>query len=156
MHRKSWPRLIRAASACPTAITTSTPTKRSVDTLKKYRAHVQKMFVLAGEPEAQAGQDADIVLELETAMAKAQMDNIKRRDPKNINNRMSVAQVRELTPSIQWDVYLKAVNAPASDHFIVTSPDFFSGRGQAACRASPGAIGKRTCAGRRFIMQRLI
>ena len=65
------------------------------------------------------------MIDLETAMAKAQMDNVKRRDPKNINNKMSLAQLRELTPSIQWDVYLKAVNAPASEHYIVTSPDFF-------------------------------
>jgi putative endopeptidase len=98
---------------------------KSVETLKKYRAHVQKMFVLAGESQAQASSDADAVIELETALAKAQMDNVKRRDPKNINNKMSLAQVRELTPSIDWDAYLKAVNAPASDHYIVTSPDFF-------------------------------
>jgi predicted metalloendopeptidase len=99
--------------------------EKSVETLKKYRAHVQKMFELAGEAQAQAGQDAGTVVELETAMAKAQMDNVKRRDPKNINNKMSLAQVRELTPSIEWDAYLMAVKAPASDHYIVTSPDFF-------------------------------
>jgi putative endopeptidase len=98
---------------------------KSVELLKKYRAHLQKMFVLAGEPEAQAATDAGTVIELETAMAKAQMDNIKRRDPKNVNNKMSLAQVRELTPSIDWDVYLKTVKAPASDHYIVSSPDFF-------------------------------
>ncbi len=98
---------------------------KSVETLKKYRAHVQKMFVLAGQAETKAGQDAGVVIELETAMAQAQMDNIKRRDPKNINNKMSLAQVRALTPSINWEGYLKAVNAPASDHYIVTSPDFF-------------------------------
>jgi len=98
---------------------------KSGETLGKYRAHVQRMLVLAGETGAQAGDDAATVVELETAMAKAQMDNIKRRDPKNINNRMSLAQIRELTPSIQWDVYLRAVNAPASDHYIVTSPDYF-------------------------------
>ena len=46
-------------------------------------------------------------------MAKAQMDNIKRRDPKNINNKMSLAQVSALTPSIDWDAYLKGVKAPA-------------------------------------------
>src|SRR5258706_424791 len=99
--------------------------EKSVETLKKYRAHVQKMFVLAGESEAQASAGAGTVIEMETAMAKAQMDNVKRRDPKNINNRVSLAQIRELTPSIEWDVYLKAVKAPASDHYIVTSPDFF-------------------------------
>ncbi|MBZ5679956.1 MAG: M13 family metallopeptidase [Acidobacteriia bacterium] len=98
---------------------------KSAEILKKYRAHLQKMFALAGEPEAQATTDAGTVIELETAMATAQMDNIKRRDPKNINNKMSLAQVRELTPSIDWDAYLKAVKAPASDHYIVTSPDFF-------------------------------
>jgi endothelin-converting enzyme/putative endopeptidase len=98
---------------------------KSKELLSKYRTHIQKMFVLAGESESQAATDAGIVNELETAMAKAQMDNIKRRDPKNINNKMSLAQVRALTPSIDWDAYLKATRAPASDHYIVTSPDFF-------------------------------
>jgi endothelin-converting enzyme/putative endopeptidase len=97
---------------------------KSVEILKKYRSHLQKMFVLAGEPEAQASADAGTVIELETAMAQAQMDNIKRRDPKNINNKMSLARIRELTPSIEWDAYLKAVKAPATDHYIVTAPDF--------------------------------
>jgi putative endopeptidase len=99
--------------------------EKSVETLKKYRAHLQKMFVLAGEAEARAGDDAGIVVELETALAQAQMDNIKRRDPKNVNNKMSLAQIRELTPSIDWDAYLKAVKAPASEHYIVSAPEFF-------------------------------
>src|ERR1700756_739918 len=83
------------------------------------------MFVLVGESESQAAADAGTVIELETALAQAQMDNVKRRDPKNINNKMSLAQIRALAPSIDWDGYLKAVNPPASDHYIVTSPDFF-------------------------------
>jgi len=98
---------------------------KSKEILAKYRAHIQKMFVLAGESESQAAADAGTVIELETALAQAQMDNIKRRDPKNINNKMSLAEVRTLAPSIDWDAYLKAVKAPASDHYIVTSPDFF-------------------------------
>jgi len=100
---------------------------KSKEILAKYRTHIQKMFSLAGEPEAQAAADAGTVLELETAMAENQMDNVKRRDPKNINNKMTLAQVRELAPSIDWDAYLKAVHAPATEHYIVTSPDFFRG-----------------------------
>jgi putative endopeptidase len=99
--------------------------EKSKEILAKYRAHLQKMFVLAGEPESQAAADAGTVIELETALAQAEMDNVKRRDPKNINNKMSLAQIRDLAPSIDWDTYLKAVHAPASDHYIVTSPDFF-------------------------------
>ena len=98
---------------------------KSKEILTKYRAHLKKMFVLAGESESQAAADAGTVIELETALAQAQMDNVKRRDPKNINNKMSLAQIRTLAPSIDWDGYLKAVHAPASDHYIVTSPDFF-------------------------------
>lgn len=98
---------------------------KSKEILSKYRTHLQKMFTLVGESESQAAADAGTVIEIETALAQAQMDNVKRRDPKNINNKMSLAQIRQLAPSIDWDGYLKAVRAPASDHYIVTSPDFF-------------------------------
>jgi putative endopeptidase len=98
---------------------------KSVDTLKKYREHIQKMLVLAGETEKQAQADAGTVMELETAMAQAQMDNIKRRDPKNLNNKMSLAQLKALTPSIDWAAYFDAVKAPATEHYLVSSPDFF-------------------------------
>jgi len=98
---------------------------KSKEILSKYRTHLQKMFALVGESESQAAPDASTVIELETALAQAQMDNVKRRDPKNINNKMTLVQVRALAPTIDWDEYLKAVHAPASDHYIVTSPDFF-------------------------------
>src|SRR5882757_3189589 len=51
--------------------------EKSAATLKKYRTHAQKMFVLAGEKQAQASKDADTLIELETALAQAQMDNVK-------------------------------------------------------------------------------
>jgi predicted metalloendopeptidase len=98
---------------------------KSKELLTKYRTHMQRMFVLAGESEAQAAANAGTVIGIESALAQAQMDNVKRRDPKNINNKMTLEQVRELTPSIDWPAYLQAVKAPASVHYIVTSPDFF-------------------------------
>ncbi len=99
---------------------------KSKELLSKFRTHIGKMLVLAGESETQAAADANTVIELETALATAQMDNVSRRDPKNINNKMSLAEVQKLTPSIAWDEYLKAVKAPASEHYIVTSPKFFA------------------------------
>ena len=97
---------------------------KSKEILSKFHTHIQKMFVLAGEPESQAAADAGVVIEIETAMAQVQMDNVTRRDPKNINNKMSLAQIRELMPTVDWDAYLKAVKAPSSEHYIVTSPNF--------------------------------
>ncbi len=98
---------------------------KAMETLKKYRAHIEKMLSLAGEPQALAASDAAIVIDLETALAKAQMDNIKRRDPKNINHKMSLAEIQKLEPALDWNVYLKAVDSPATSHYIVTSPEFF-------------------------------
>ena len=91
----------------------------------KYLKHIAAMFVLAGEKPEQAKAGADVVLAMETDMAKSAMDPVMRRDPKNINNKMSLAQVKALTPSFDWDRYLKLVSAPLTPHYIVTSPNFF-------------------------------
>ena len=47
---------------------------KSEEQRKQYVAHVQKMFVLAGEPDAQAARDAQTVLE-------SRLDSPRRRSP---------------------------------------------------------------------------
>jgi putative endopeptidase len=98
---------------------------KSKEIREKYRVHVANMFVLAGEPAEQAKRDAATVLEIETELAKGMMDPVTRRDPNKINNPMSLVEVKALTPSFDWDSYLKLVKAPVSQRYIVTSPDFF-------------------------------
>lgn len=93
----------------------------------KYLQHIRKMFGLAGENPGQADADARAVLELETGLAQNAMDEVKRRDPAKLNNKMSLRQVEAITPSFNWKEYLQAVDAPRSPHYIVTSPDFFRG-----------------------------
>ena len=91
----------------------------------KFADHVQKQLQLAGEKPEQAKADAATVLRIETAFAKAQMDNVKRRDPANIDNPMPLAQFEALAPSFDWAMYLNVVNAVTPKHYIVTTPDFF-------------------------------
>jgi endothelin-converting enzyme/putative endopeptidase len=94
----------------------------------KYLKHIANIFVLSGEKPEQAQAGADVVLAMETEMAKVAMDPVARRDPKNLNNKMSLAQVQALTPSFDWELYLKHVKAPSSTpHYLVSSPDFFRG-----------------------------
>jgi putative endopeptidase len=93
----------------------------------KYLQHVANMLVLIGEKPEQAKSDAEVVLAVETGLAQSATDAISRRDPKNLNNKMSLAQVKALAPSIDFDRYLKLVSAPPSSHYIVTSPSFFKG-----------------------------
>jgi endothelin-converting enzyme/putative endopeptidase len=91
----------------------------------KYVQHVAKMFVLGGEKPEEAKRDAGVVLAIETELAKAAMDPVARRDPNKVNNPMTLAEVKALTPSFDWDAYLKAVKSPATGKYIVSAPEFF-------------------------------
>ena len=103
---------------------------RSVEIRNKYQAHVAKMLELSGDSKEQAAKGAEVVLELETALAKPQMDNVRRRDPKNINNKMSLDQLQALTPNLNWKRYLELTNPPVPHHYLVTSPEFFKALNQ--------------------------
>ena len=94
----------------------------------QYETHISKMLALSGENPEQATADAKTIIAIETAMAQAQMDNVARRDPKNLNNKMTLEQVQTLTPSFDWKGYIEVVAAPpSSPHYIVASPQFFRG-----------------------------
>jgi endothelin-converting enzyme/putative endopeptidase len=91
---------------------------------QKYLAHVQKMLELTGELSTQAAADAKTVLDMETALAKASMENVKRREPENIYNKRSLAQIKAAAPDFNWDAYFKAMGAPSVPFYVVTTPGF--------------------------------
>lgn len=100
---------------------------KSQELRKKYVEHIANMLKLSGESQQQATADADVVMKIETELAGAAMDVVKRRDPKNINNKMTLADFQKLTPSFNFQRYLTLVHAPSQQTFLVTSPDFFRG-----------------------------
>jgi predicted metalloendopeptidase len=56
---------------------------KSKEIRQQYQAHVERMFKLLGEPDAQAKTDAETVMRLETELAKGSLDRVSRRDPEN-------------------------------------------------------------------------
>ena len=100
---------------------------KSVETRQQYLTHLQKTFELLGDNAAAAGAHAKTVMEMETALAKVSMDIVRRRDPANLNHKLSAQELRALTPDFSWDQYLKDVQAPATPHYLVASPAFFQG-----------------------------
>jgi len=113
---------------------------KSQEIRKQYVAHIANMLKLSGESQSQAAADAAIVMQIETELANAAMDVVKRRDPKNINNKMTLAQIQKLAPSFDWQRYLTLVHAPAQQTFLVTSPDFFRGLDRANPTTSAGRL----------------
>ena len=101
--------------------------EKSKEIREKYRQHVARMLELSGESKEQAAKDAASVLAIETALANAQMDIVVRRDPKNINHKLSLEQLQALTPSFNWNRYFAGLGVPPSKQYLVTSPDYFRG-----------------------------
>jgi endothelin-converting enzyme/putative endopeptidase len=101
--------------------------ERSQDLRAKYVQHVARMFELAGEPAAKASADAKVVMEMETALANASMDNVTRRDPEKTYNKRTVAQLQSAVADFDWADYFKRVGAPAVPFYIVSGPRFLGG-----------------------------
>ena len=72
-----------------------------------YVAYVEKMFGLFGF--ADGAERAQTVLRLETRLAKAAYSNVELRDPQRNYNKMSVAELQELVPQVDWKVYFEAL-----------------------------------------------
>jgi putative endopeptidase len=98
---------------------------KSVETRQKYLEHVQKMFELLGDKPDVAAAEAKTVLAVETGLAKVSMDRVSRRDPKNRDHRMKVAELQQLAPNFNFTSYFAATGAPSFDSLNVGNPDFF-------------------------------
>ncbi|MCU1304883.1 MAG: endothelin-converting enzyme [Candidatus Sulfotelmatobacter sp.] len=98
---------------------------KSVDLRKAYLAHVQKIFELLGDKPDVAATQAQTVMRIETALAKGSMTRVERRDPKNLDHKMTSGEFEKITPDFQWQVYFTKVGLPSLSSLNVASPGFF-------------------------------
>ena len=98
---------------------------KSVDLRKAYLAHVQKMFELLGDHPDVAAAEAQTVIRIETALAKGSMTRVERREPKNLDHKMTSGELEKISPDFQWQVYFTKVGLPSLASLNVASPGFF-------------------------------
>ena len=98
---------------------------KSVELRKQYVAHVQKTFELLGDPPDAAQAEAATVMRIETALAKGSQTRVERREPKNLDHKMTTVEFEKLAPDFQWQVYLTKVGMPSLTSLNVLSPNFF-------------------------------
>ncbi len=99
--------------------------EKSKETRARYLVHVQKVFELLGDNTATAKQSAEIVMRLETAMAKASLTRVDRRDPYKLKHKMGVSELTSLAPNFDWNTYYKTAAYPDFQTLNVDTPDFF-------------------------------
>ncbi len=98
---------------------------KSKETRERYIQHVQKMFELMGEDPATAKNDAGTVMRLETALAKASLTRVDRRDPYKLKHKMKLGDLNALAPNFDWKAYYSRAQYPQIDILNVATPDFF-------------------------------
>ncbi len=64
------------------------------------------------------------MFEIESALAKAQMNAVDRRDPVKTYHKQSLAQIKAALPDFNVDEYLKVSGAPVPPFYIVTTLEF--------------------------------
>lgn len=90
-----------------------------------YVKHVANMFALLGDSADVTAAEAATVVKIETALAAASMKNTDLRDPDKTYHKMTLAELKVLTPGFSWESYFKAVGHPELKEINVGQPDFF-------------------------------
>ena len=98
---------------------------KSVELRDRYVAHVQKMLELLGDKPDVAKAEAAKVMEIETALAKATLTRVEKRDPYKLFHKVDMKGLQELTPDFDWSVYVKGIGLPPQNTFNVTEPAFY-------------------------------
>ncbi len=98
---------------------------KSQEIRQKYLEHAAKMFELLGEPRELARKHARTVMDIETALAKASLTRVDKRDPYKLFHKMSSAELQALTPSFRWQTYFTDAKVPDPSVINVTEPAFY-------------------------------
>ena len=92
-----------------------------------YVRHIENMFKLLGDDPTKAVAEAQVVLKIETDLANNSLDRVARRDLSKQYNKMTLAEMKTVTPAFDWDAYLNALKAPKFTDVNMAHPAFFKG-----------------------------
>ncbi|MSU74576.1 M13 family peptidase [Candidatus Kaiserbacteria bacterium] len=96
----------------------------SVRVRTAYEKHVEALLMLAGVTKAEAKKRREIVMRLETAIAKISMPKEELRDVDKTYHKMSIGGLTKLTRTIDWKSYFNIVGTGALREVVVMQPKF--------------------------------
>lgn len=98
----------------------------SVRVRTAYERHLEAMFALMGKSKAEAKKDREVVMRIETAIAKISMTKEDLRDVDKVYHKMTVGALNKLTRNIDWNAYFKIVGAGTLRDVVVMQPKFLT------------------------------
>src|SRR2546423_76667 len=87
--------------------------------------YVSRTRGLLGDAPAVADSEAQRILTLETALARASLTRVERRDPNANYHKLALAAADSLTPDLPWPAFLRDAGAPATGAINIGQPRFF-------------------------------
>ncbi len=100
------------------------PDQKSVEIREGYVKHVIRMFELAGDAASVAAGKAKAVMEIETQLAQASLDQVARRDPAKTHHPYKIAELISLSPGFDWVKYFDGLGQPGLATMNVDHPPF--------------------------------
>ena len=97
---------------------------RSVEIREKFASHVERMFLLAGQSPEHAAHASQSVMSVETRLAEAGLDRVKRRDPAQTQHPMTLRELQAISPAFDWKRYAEASEAPKFQALNVSVPEY--------------------------------
>ena len=88
-----------------------------------FKVHVAKMYQLVGFDEATANRGRDIVMDVETRLAKTFRSMVELRDPQANYNKMTLDELKQKYASFNWDAYLTNLGLKNVQEIIVGQPE---------------------------------
>src|SRR3984885_8616018 len=83
------------------------------------------MLELLGDSPDAAHREAVSIVAIETALAKASLTRVERREPHNLYHKVDLTQLQALSPGFDWTAYLKEAGLGGESTFNVTDPAFY-------------------------------
>jgi putative endopeptidase len=91
----------------------------------EYQKHLAAIFKLIGMDEKAANESMNNVIACENDIAKSSRKMEDLRDPYKNYNKMSVAQLNKITPSIKWENLIQILGLKNVDSVVVAQPEYF-------------------------------
>ncbi len=104
----------------------------------EYKKHIAKMFELLGDNSSEAVKDANDVFGIEIFLADSSRKLEDLRDPYSNYNKMSVAGLESIAPSVKWNEVLSKAGAKLPDSLVVGQPEFYKALSAAIDKFSIG------------------
>ncbi len=92
---------------------------------EQYTLHIARMFSLAGVTNA--SEQATLVANFETALARIQWSRVENRDPVKTYNKVPLTQLAALAPGFNWTAYLADTGVTGrANSVIISQPSYIT------------------------------